>query len=117
MKILLIDDNKGITDMLSKYLSLKGHECSVSNSGRNGLSLISSDNFDVILLDLSMPDFSGYDVLDSLEKDDKIKENKIIVFTASTIPEPKISEFINRGIHTCIKKPVQLKDLLKFLED
>lgn len=115
MKILLIDDNKSITDMLTKYLTIKGHECSTTNSGRNSVSLISSDDFDVILLDLSMPDFSGYDVLDSLEKDDKIKGNKIIVFTASAVSGSEISEFKNRGVYACIKKPVQLKELLKIL--
>jgi DNA-binding response OmpR family regulator len=40
MKIYVIDDNKEITDMLQRYFSLKGHDCSVTNDGRLGLSTI-----------------------------------------------------------------------------
>ncbi|MDE1867058.1 MAG: hypothetical protein KGI08_05030 [Thaumarchaeota archaeon] len=54
MKIHIIDDNVDITTMFSKYLSLKGHSCSVSNNGRNGLNMIMGTPYDVIILDLAM---------------------------------------------------------------
>ena len=67
--ILIIDDNQSITKLLSRFLNLKGVEHIISSNGQNGLSLIRQGKFDVILLDLNMPDFSGYDVIDSLEKE------------------------------------------------
>jgi DNA-binding response OmpR family regulator len=60
-KILLIDDNESITEMMAKYVAGKGHDCTVANDGRNGLTLIEQEKFDIILLDLAMPEFTGVD--------------------------------------------------------
>ena len=116
MKILLIDDNKSLTKALSKFLSAKGYEHTVSNGGREGLKLIQEQKFDKILLDLSMPEFSGHDVINSLEKSRKIKELKIIVFSALSISDSDIEQFKKRGIVSFLKKPVKLDELLKELE-
>lgn len=116
MKILLIDDNKSLTKALSKFLSAKGYEHTVSNDGREGLKLIQEQKFDKILLDLSMPEFSGYDVLDSLEKSERIKELKIVVFTAESLSETEIKELKRKGVVSFLKKPVKLDELLKELE-
>jgi|SRR5579864_278137 len=115
MKILLIDDNETITEMMSRYLSAKGHQCSVANDGRTGLVLITEKKFDVVLLDLAMPDFTGVDVIDSLYKSGKIKENKIILFTASSITDGEIDVLIKKGAHSCLKKPVKLAVLLQVI--
>ena len=113
MKILLIDDNESITEMLSKYLTTKGHHCTVSNDGRNGLTLILEKKFDAVLLDLAMPEFSGTDIVDHLQKSGKLTSQKIILFTASSIPDQEIEALLRKGAHSCIKKPVKLKALLE----
>ncbi len=115
MKILLIDDNETITEMMSKYLTVKGHQCSVANDGRTGLTLMSEKKFDTILLDLAMPDFSGVDVIDSLHKNGKIKENKVILFTASSVSDGEIEALLKKGAHSCLKKPVKLAVLLQVI--
>lgn len=113
MKILLIDDNQSITKMLSQYLSTVGHECTISNDGRNGLSLIERQDFDAVLLDLAMPDFTGSDVVNSLARSGKIKEKKIILFTASSMGNKEIDELLQKGVYACIKKPAKLDVILK----
>lgn len=113
MKILLIDDNQDITTMLHKYLTLKGHDCTVSNDGRNGLTLIEQQKFDVVLLDLAMPEFSGIDVVDHLHSSGKIKEQKIVLFTASNVRDDDITNLVKKGVHSCIKKPVKPTLLMK----
>ena len=116
MKILIIDDNQEITQPLSKFLTVKDHDCTVSNDGRNGLTLFQKQRFDVVLLDLALPEFSGYDIIDALEKDDKLKENMIIVFTALALKNEEIDELKKRGIYACINKPIKLDLLLKTIE-
>ena len=116
MKILIIDDNQEITKPLSKFLTVKDHDCTVSNDGRNGLTLLQKQRFDVVLLDLALPEFSGYDIIDALEKDDKLKENMIIVFTALALKNEEIDELKKRGIYACINKPIKLDLLLKTIE-
>ena len=116
MKVCIIDDNQEITRPLSKFLSMRGHDCTVLNDGRNGLTLLEGNKFDVVILDLAMPKFSGYDVIDALEKSGKIKEQRIIVFSALSLADDEIKELENRGVYACIKKPIKLPPLLKMIE-
>jgi len=116
MKILLIDDNHNISDMISQYMRLKGCDCMVVDNGKDGLGQILAKNHDVALLDLAMPEFSGYDIIESLEKDGNLKEHKIIVLTAYSITEAKMKELEKRGVYLCVKKPVQLNELAKVIQ-
>jgi len=104
MKVLIVDDNTSITGMLSKMLKLEDIECDVSNGGRNGLSLIESNNYDAVILDISMPEFSGHDVIAALCESGKIKENKIIVMTASVTVDNDLQELKDKGVHSVLKK-------------
>lgn len=114
MKLLIVDDNTSITDMLSKYLTIKGYDVSVVNSGINALNMIKSNKFDTVLLDLSMPDFSGIDVIENLEKTDQLKDQKIVLFTASSVANDTIDKLLEKdGIKTCLKKPVKLGELVQ----
>lgn len=112
MKILIIDDNKSITNSLEKYLKLKGHNVSVCNEGHEGLTLIQNENWDKILLDLSMPEFSGLDIIAILERDNIMKDKNIIIFTAASISDYIINKLsAKEGIHGLLKKPLSLKHL------
>ena len=54
--------------MLTRMLEYEGYGCIVSNDGRNGLAMLQQKKFDAIILDLAMPGFTGFDVVDALEK-------------------------------------------------
>ena len=116
MKILLIEDNANISDMMAQYLTLKGYDCTIAYTGKDGLSQILDKNYDIILLDLAMPEFSGYDIIDSLEKKAKLKDQKIIVLTAFSLIEKDMKDLVHRGIRACLKKPVQLSEILKVIQ-
>ncbi len=111
LRILLIDDNERITKMFTIFLTLKNLECVVANEGKEGLKLILSQNFDIVLLDLAIPEFDGYDIINELEKNDKIKDNKIILFTASNISQKKLKELFERGVHSYIAKPADIDEV------
>ena len=113
--ILIIDDNKSITDMLSNYLTLKKFSCDVSNDGKSGLDMISKKKYSTIFLDLSMPSFSGFDVIESLEKNGMIKNLNIIVLTASSIKKEETQSILQRGVKMCITKPFNLGELVKMI--
>ena len=112
LNILIIDDNEQITKMLTTFLELKNHKCQVANDGKQGLELIQENKHDVILLDLAMPEFDGYSVIQELENKNQLKNNKIIVFTASTITQEELDKLVNRGITSYILKPVDIDLLL-----
>lgn len=112
LNILIIDDNEQITKMLTTFLELKNHNCTVANDGKHGLELIHEGKHDVVLLDLAMPEFDGYSVIRSLEGKDQLKNHKIIVFTASTITQDELDELVNRGVTSYILKPIDIDLLL-----
>ncbi len=118
MKILRIDDNEDILHLLDTVISSNGHNFTQVGNGKEGVKLIEEQNFDAILLDLAMPEFSGIDVIESLKKSNKLKDQKIIIFTASSATDEEIVELLqNVGVSSCIRKPVDIKTLIKKVED
>jgi DNA-binding response OmpR family regulator len=116
MRILLIDDNESIVKMLEKFLTIKGHHCTTSTDGRNALSLVTQEKFDIVILGLAMPKFTGYDVIDNLEKNGNIQKQNIIILTASVITTEQEKSLLKRGVKACLKKPVTPEVLLKTLD-
>ncbi len=112
LKILIVDDNEQITKMLTTFLELKQHICTIANDGKEGLELIKENNSDVILLDLAMPEFDGYAVIKDLEDNNMLKDRKIIVFTASTITQEELDKLVVRGVNSYILKPIDIDTLL-----
>jgi DNA-binding response OmpR family regulator len=111
MRVLVIDDNTDITDALSLYLETKDIECRVANSGKEGLSAIKSEDYDIIFLDLAMPEFSGYDVFKQLKKDGMLATRNVIIFTASSINEQDVDSLIKEGAKGIMRKPFPVEDL------
>ena len=116
MKVCIIDDNTSITGMFSKLLKMEGHEVVVANGGRAGLALLDNDIFDATILDISMPEFSGLDVVDALQKSGRIKEQKIVILTASSSPNEDLEKLKEKGVKEVLKKPLQLDTLVSTLE-
>jgi len=118
MNILAIDDNEDILSLLETVLTSKGHDFTQASNGKDGVKLIEEQNFDAILLDLSMPEFSGMDVIESLEKNDRLKNQKIIIFTASSATDKEVDALLKHdGVRLCIRKPVDIDILINKLEE
>ena len=116
MKILVVDDLPNITMVLSKYLERKGHNCITSNSGKESLELIKKKKFEIVLLDLDMPDVSGFDIINELEHYDKLKDCKIVVMTAINLTNLEIDRLYKKGVMWVLKKPLQFLELLETIE-
>ena len=116
MKLLVIDDSKDITDVISFYCDSKGLDCMVVNNGNEGLDIICNNNeFDLILLDVAMPEFSGLDVIESLKNENLLEHRNIVIFTASS--DLKLLEEIGRsGVKAIFKKPCSVDDLAALIE-
>jgi DNA-binding response OmpR family regulator len=113
MKVLLVDDNPEITGLLSKFLKAKGYENVVTNDPRDGLDRIINEKYDVIFLDIHMPEFSGLDIIQALETEKILKDQKIIIFSAHNFTSNEVKELLMKdGIVACLKKPIQLNELL-----
>ena len=116
MKVCIIDDNVSITGMFSKLLKMEGHEVTIANGGRAGLALLENDVFDATILDISMPEFSGIDIVEALNKSGRIKEQKIVILTASSGSNDELDVLKTKGVKEVLKKPIQLDTLVATLE-
>ena len=111
MKILVVGDNVDITEALEMTLEVLEHDFSSTNSGKEAVNLIKNNSYDVILLDLAMPGFSGLDVIRELESMTNIRDLNIIIFSASVMNESKVNEFTQKGVRGVIRKPTDIKVL------
>ncbi len=116
MKILGIDDNQDLLELCDVTLSSEGHEYTGINNGKEGLQAIKDEKFDLVLLDLAMPDFSGVDVIDALVKEGIMDKQKIIVFTGSTDAEGEFDSLLEKGVHSIIKKPFDIDYLIETIK-
>ena len=112
MRVLIIDDNEDVTEAISDYLESIGDSCTCLKDGKQGLEVIKKEghNYDAIILDLAMPDMSGYDVLESLKDEGLLRPNKIIISTAS-IADDVIEEMLSIGVKAILQKPLSLEHL------
>ena len=116
MRLLLIDDNEEITEAIGYYCkSAKDIDCQVISEGKEGLESIRNEDFDLIMLDLAMPDFTGLDIIKSLKQDGKIESKNIVIFTASS-DRKMLDEIKNSGVKEIFKKPCSLDDLVELIE-
>jgi len=112
LNVLIIDDNEQITKMISSFLDMSNHDCTVVNEGKEGLELIKTKQYDSIVLDLAMPEFDGYEILDTLQSEDPSQLRKIIILTASTVPIETVRKFKELGVSACLQKPIDIDQLL-----
>ncbi len=114
--VLVIDDNKDMTEMISDYLQSQEIECKVINDSQEGLEEIRRENkYTVIFLDLAMPELSGYDVFNTLKKEGLVESKNIIIFTASSISESDIEEVLANGAKGILKKPASIDELIEIV--
>jgi DNA-binding response OmpR family regulator len=111
LKVLVIDDNREITDMLALYFETQEIDFTAINDGEQGLQAIRKEDTDLVLLDLAMPNFSGVDVVDYLKKENLLASKNIIIFTASSVSPQLFDDLIKRGIKGILKKPVDMNEL------
>ena len=110
IKVLVIDDNKQLVDMVKQYFSSHAviEVSDVAYNGNEGLSLLESKTYDMVLLDLIMPGMDGIKLLEECEK--KKINARIIVLTSYNSPEV-IRKVSGLGIKYFMLKPFELSEL------
>ena len=110
IKILLVDDEKDFTEVLSERMETRGFSVEIADSGIVAIEKAKVQSYDVIILDLAMPEMDGIDVLKIL-----LKENpdfQIIFLTGHATLEKGI-EAVKLGAVEFMEKPVNIEHLLE----
>lgn len=113
-KILAIDDNEDIRDLLTFVLGKEGYSVVTARDGVAGLSLIKETRPDAVLLDVMMPEFSGFDVLDAIrkDKDPRVRQIPVLMITAKSGTED-VDQAIELGANSYIVKPFRPVKLIE----
>lgn len=115
--ILIIDDEALWVDNLAFILQRKKYRVSSAKSGTEGLQLLTATPhaFDIILLDLMMPEMDGLGVMLALSKNPVLKHIPVILQTGTVDPVP-IARALALGARDCLKKPYGYRELLAAVE-
>ncbi|WP_439400455.1 adenylate/guanylate cyclase domain-containing protein (plasmid) [Bradyrhizobium sp. PMVTL-01] len=102
--ILVVDDIEANRDLLSRRLSRDGHRVVSVAGGQEALQALAGDEFDVVLLDLMMPDINGFDVLVRMKADKQLRRIPVIMITALAETESAV-RCIEAGAEDYLPKP------------
>lgn len=109
--LLIVDDNKVNRLLMARSVELLGYHASTAENGRIAMQMLEEEAFDVLLLDIEMPEMDGFQVLEALKRDATLRDVPVIV-TSSVEGLDNIVRCIELGAEDYIPKPVN-KTLLK----
>ena len=104
-RLLVADDNKVNRLLLCRSLELMGHEVASADNGRSALEKLRSERFDLLLLDLEMPEIDGFGLLEQRAVDPVLREVPVIV-TSSLEGAAQVARCIELGADDFLNKPV-----------
>ena len=104
-RVLVVDDNKVNRLLLTRNLELMGHRVSTAENGRVALEMLRREAFDLLLLDIEMPEMNGFEVLEQLVHDLQLRDLPVIV-TSSLEGLDNVVRCIELGAEDYLTKPV-----------
>jgi adenylate cyclase len=103
--LLIVDDNKVNRLLLSRSVEMLGHRASVAENGKVAMQMMKNEAFDILLLDIEMPEMDGFEVLEALKSDANLRDLPVIV-TSSVEGLDNVVRCIELGADDYIPKPV-----------
>lgn len=117
MKVLHVDDSPEICQLYADMLATENHEVRSVNDGREGLELALKNDYDLILLDICMPKYSGMEFIHDLKAKKPSELKKVIIVSVLELTESHRSELLKLGIHSVEEKPSTIQKLETIKKD
>jgi two-component system response regulator VicR len=115
-RVVYIEDEQEMIDLVRLILSRKGFEVSGANGGREGLDLVRNSLPDLVLLDLMMPDMDGWDVYQQMKAGDNTRNIPVIVVTAKAQSIDKVLGLHIAKVDDYVSKPFSPQELVDSVE-
>jgi DNA-binding response OmpR family regulator len=110
-RILTVDDQGSMRAAVQRVLTFEKVDVTVAATGSRALELMASEDFDLVLLDVNMPDIDGFAVLDTLRKSDRLSELPVIMVTGM-VDERSVLKGKEHKVSDYLVKPYKIADLL-----
>jgi two-component system response regulator VicR len=115
-RILCIEDEAEMIDLMQLILSRKGYQVSGAAGGQEGLEKVRAEMPDLVLLDLMMPDMGGWEVYQQMKADEKTKDIPVIIVTAKAQSIDKVLGLYIAKVDDYIAKPFSPTELIDSVE-
>lgn len=109
-KILIVDDDIETLRLVGLMLQRQGYKIVAASNGQQALAMAKTEQPDLILLDIMMPDMDGYEVTKQIRSDPETKTTPIIMFTAKSMVDDKVAGF-DAGVDDYLTKPTHPAEL------
>ena len=109
VRILLVEDDETLLDLISEYLGENGYDVTTTNNAKDALDLAYEQNFDLLILDVKLPKGDGFSLLYSLRE---LGVSAPSIFTTSLNTIDDLEKGYKSGCDDYLKKPFELKELL-----
>jgi DNA-binding response OmpR family regulator len=117
MNILHVDDSPEICQLYADMLSVGNHSVMSVNDGREGLECALKNDYDLILLDVCMPKYSGMEFIHDLKSKRPSEMKKVIIVSVLELSESHKKELLKLGIHSVEEKPSTIQKLETIKKD
>ncbi len=115
-KILVVDDDELVLIAIQELLTPLGFSVTTSPSGPDALERIASDQFDLIILDIIMPEMDGFEVCQRIRQIDSYIETPVMMLTAKSAEEDK-QRGMEVGANLYLPKPISPRRLIALVEE
>ncbi len=107
MKILIVDDETKIREVVSEYAKASGYECDQASNGKDAVQLVTENNYDCVILDIMMPELDGFSACKKIKA---VKDVPVIMLSARTEEDDKLFSF-DLGVDDYVTKPFSPAEL------
>ena len=108
MKILLVEDDIMLNEMIAEYITSTGHIIKSVKTGTESLQILEKEKFDLLILDINLPDIDGFTILEKMHEQKRMIPT---IYISALIDIEEISRAFDLGCFDYLKKPFHLKEL------
>ena len=108
MKILLVEDDIMLNEMITEYITSTGHAIKSVKTGNESLEILDKEKFDLLILDINLPDIDGFTILEKMHEQKRMIPT---IYISALIDIDDISRAFDLGCFDYLKKPFHLKEL------
>ena len=115
-RILVVDDDEMVLMALNELLAPEGYEVHTVLSGKEALKRLDQNGYDLLLLDIIMPEMDGYELCKRIREREDCKETPIVFLTAKSREEDRVTG-LKAGANLFLSKPISPEKLLGIVSD
>ncbi|MBT3362503.1 MAG: response regulator [Chloroflexi bacterium] len=113
--ILVVDDEPGILETVYDILDIKGYKVAMAENGAKGVALVSKQYFDIVLIDIVMPEMNGVEAYNHIKRISP--DTRVIMMTGYGSDHPLVKSALKSGVERLLHKPFEIKNMLGVIDE